>query len=126
MMATIPETRYPAGVVVEDTLCMWSIARWRGSRELANLFFAAVCVHLPRSSSMMFHMEEVHANGGLVIGLTARFTNRFDTHFLLGKFFWYGCEFIAFITHNVFTNFDHAFPTANDMHSLPYNTKYEE
>ena len=34
--------------------------------------------------------------------------------------FWCGCEFIAFTTHNIFTNFDCIFPTRDGMHSLPY------
>ena len=34
--------------------------------------------------------------------------------------FWCGCEFIAFTTHNIFTNFDCIFPTHDGMHILPY------
>ena len=54
------------------------------------------------------------------IGLTVTFTNRFDAYYLLGKVFWCGCEFIAFTTHNIFTNFDCVFPTRDGMHTLPY------
>uniref|UniRef100_A0A453DK50 Uncharacterized protein n=1 Tax=Aegilops tauschii subsp. strangulata TaxID=200361 RepID=A0A453DK50_AEGTS len=112
--------QYPAGVILEDTLRMWAISRWRCSTELANFFLVVGYCHLPGSSPVMLCVEEVRGNGGLVIGLTARFTNHFDAYFLLGKVFWCGCEFIAF------TNFGHIFPTANGMHTLPYNTEDEE
>ncbi|XBI00579.1 hypothetical protein VPH35_129575 [Triticum aestivum] len=111
---------------MEDTLCMWAISMLRGPTELANFFLAAGYRHLPRGSPVMFCVEAVPANGGLVIGLTARFTNRFNAYFLLGKVFWCGSEFIAFTTHNIFTKFDHIFPTANGMHTLPYNIEDEE
>ncbi|KAE8811941.1 Auxin-induced protein 5NG4 [Hordeum vulgare] len=74
----------------------------------------------------MFHVEEVRAMGGVVIGLTVRFTNRLDAHFHLGKVFYCGCEFIVFNTHNISANFNNVFHTANDMHTLPYNTEDEE
>ena len=91
-----------------------------GSTELVNFFLAAGYRHLPRGSPVMFRVEEVRANGGLVIGLTARFTNRFDAYFLLGKVFWCGCEFIAFTTYNIFTDVDMIFSNHNVIHSLPY------
>jgi hypothetical protein len=37
--------------------------------------------------------------------------------------YWCGCEFIAFTTYNVFTNFYNIFPTMNVMHALPYEDK---
>jgi hypothetical protein len=55
-----------------------------------------------------------------VIGLFVTFTNPYDAHYLLGQMYWCGCEFIAFTTYNVFTNFYNIFPTVNDMHALPY------
>jgi hypothetical protein len=38
---TMPERRYPANIVVEYSLRMWAISRWRGGRELAELFLRA-------------------------------------------------------------------------------------
>ncbi|KAE8778159.1 hypothetical protein D1007_48969 [Hordeum vulgare] len=52
--------------------------------------------------------------------LVAHFTNMFDAYYLLGKVFCCGCEFIAFTTYNIFTDFESIFPAANCMHSLPY------
>ena len=34
-LPTVPEMRYPTGVVVETTLRVWAILRWRGARELS-------------------------------------------------------------------------------------------
>ena len=34
--------------------------------------------------------------------------------------YWCGCEFIAFTTYNIFTDFESIFPAHNRMHSLPY------
>ncbi|KAE8806309.1 Auxin-induced protein 5NG4 [Hordeum vulgare] len=70
----------------------------------------------------MFHLhEQVDGNpNGFVIGLYVTFPNRYDTYHLLGQVFWCGCEFIAFTTYNIFTNFHHIFPEPNDMHALPY------
>ncbi|KAE8775577.1 Auxin-induced protein 5NG4 [Hordeum vulgare] len=116
---------YPGEVVMEDTLRVWAISRWRGSRELSNFFLTIGYRHETHGSPVMFHVEVVHANVGLVTGVTARFTNRFDAHFLHGKVVWCGCEFIAFTTHNIFTNLDNIFPTAKDIHTLPYNTEDE-
>jgi hypothetical protein len=118
---TVPERRYPANIVVEYSLRMWAISRWRGGRELAELFLRAGFQHLPPGSPSMFHLEEQrpHANA-LPIGLVVHFTNRFDAYYLLSQVFWCGCEFIAFTTYNIFTDFDSIFPTANRMHSLPY------
>ncbi|KAE8821574.1 Auxin-induced protein 5NG4 [Hordeum vulgare] len=118
---TVPYMRYPAWVIVEDTLCVLVISRWRDSTELVNSFLAVGYLHLPPNSLVMFGVEEVHANG-LVIGLFARFTNRLDAYFLLDKVFSCGCEVSAFTSHNIFTNFDNIFPTVDGMHTLPYNT----
>ena len=69
----------------------------------------------------MFRLDEVRPNSwSPLIGLTVTFTNRFDAYYLLGKVFWCGCEFIAFTTHNIFTNFEYIFLTRDGMHSLPY------
>jgi hypothetical protein len=69
----------------------------------------------------MFRLEEQrpHATAPL-LGLVVHFTNRFDAYYLLGQVFWCRCEFIAFTTYNIFTDFDSIFPAANHMHSLPY------
>ncbi|CAM0875236.1 unnamed protein product [Alopecurus aequalis] len=118
---TVPETRYPAGVVVESSLRVWAFSRWRGSLELARGFLRAGFAHLPVGSPVMFHLVELrpHANAPPT-ELVARFTNRFDAYYLLGQVFWCGCEFIAFTTYNIFTDMDSIFPARNRMHSLPY------
>jgi hypothetical protein len=117
----VPERRYPANVVVEYSLRVWAISRWRGARELAELFLRAGFHHLLSGSPSMFHLEEhrPHATARPV-GLVFHFTNRFDAYYLFGQVFWCGCEFIAFTTYNIFTDFDSIFPAANRMHSLPY------
>ncbi|CAM0884516.1 unnamed protein product [Alopecurus aequalis] len=118
---TVPETRYPAGVVIETSLRVWAISRGRGSLELARGFLGAGFAHLPAGSLVMFDVEELrpHANAPPT-GIVARFTNRFDAYYLLGQVFWCGCEFIAFTTYNIFTDVDNIFPARNRMHSLPY------
>jgi hypothetical protein len=61
--------------------------------------------------------------GGFLLtasGYNVTFTNSFDAYHLLGQVFWYGCEFIAFTTYNIFTDMESIFPTVNRMHSLPY------
>ena len=69
----------------------------------------------------MFRLEEHRPNAqSPAIGLVALFTNRFDAYYLLGKVFWCGCEFIAFTTYNIFTDFDIIFPAPERMHTLPY------
>jgi hypothetical protein len=124
---TVPERRYPAGVVVENTLRVWAISRWRGPVELARAFLTAGFAHLPSDAPVMFHHDEArdHTRAFLLI-LTVTFTNRYDAYELLGKVFWCGCEFIAFTTFNVYTNFECHFPTHNMMHTLPYNFDDEE
>ncbi|KAE8766547.1 Auxin-induced protein 5NG4 [Hordeum vulgare] len=104
---TVPERRYPAGVVVERTLHVWAFSRRRGARVFAEWFLRAGFSHLSVGSSVMFRLEEVRPNSRTPpIGLTVTFTNRFDVYCLLDKVFWCGCGFIAFTTHNIFTNFD--------------------
>mgnify|MGYP005837070283 FL=1 len=104
---TVPERQYPAGIVVERTLRMWAFSRWRGARGFAQWFLGAGFAPLPAGSPVMFRLEEVRPKSRtLPIGLTVTFTNRFDACYLLGKVFWCGCEFIAFTTQNIFTNFD--------------------
>ena len=67
----------------------------------------------------MYHVEEVNHNG-VVVGLLATFTNPFDAFHLLGRVYWVGCEFIAFTTYNIFTDFQSIFPNNGVMHTLPY------
>jgi hypothetical protein len=124
---TVPERRYPAGVVVENTLRVWAISRWRGPVELARAFLTAGFAHLPLDAPVMFRLDEArdHTRAFLLF-LTVTFTNRYDAYELLGKVFWCGCEFIAFTTFNIYTNFECHFPTRNMMHTLPYNFDEEE
>ncbi|KAE8819668.1 Auxin-induced protein 5NG4 [Hordeum vulgare] len=118
---TVPERRYPAGVIVERTLRVWAFSRSRGARGFAEWFLHVGFARLPTGSPVMFRLEEVPPNSRTPpIGLTVTFTNRFDAYYLLGKVFWCGCEFIAFTTHNIFTNFGCIFPTRDGMHNLPY------
>ena len=92
-----------------------------GCKGFAEWFLRAGFAHLPAGSPVMFRLDEVRPNSRTPpIGLTVTFTNRFDAYYLLGKVFWCGCEFIAFTTHNIFTNFDCVFPTRDGMHTLPY------
>ncbi|CAM0944600.1 unnamed protein product [Alopecurus aequalis] len=119
-LPTVPELRFPAGVVVETALRVWAFSRWRDNTELARGFLRAGFNHLLAGSPVMFHLEEQRRHAtALVIGLVAYFTNRFDAYYLLGRVFWCGCEFIAFTTYNIFTDFDNIFPAAR-MHTLPY------
>ncbi|KAE8818629.1 Auxin-induced protein 5NG4 [Hordeum vulgare] len=104
---------------VERTLRVWVISRWRTARNFIEFFLASGYNHLPRGSSTMFHVEEVIQNG-MVVALLAHFTNIFDAFYVLGRVFWCGCEFIAFTTHNMFTEYNNIFPTASRMHTLPY------
>jgi hypothetical protein len=39
---------------------------------------------------------------------------------------WCGCEFIAFTTYNIYTDFESMFPTTNLMDTLPYFFSEEE
>ena len=67
----------------------------------------------------MYHLGEVNHNG-VVVGLLATFTNPFDAFHLIGRAYWVGCEFIAFTTYNIFTDFNGIFPNNGVMHMLPY------
>ncbi|XBI85880.1 hypothetical protein VPH35_093939 [Triticum aestivum] len=116
---TVPERLYPPGVYVECTLRVWAISRWKTARNFTEFFLASGYHHLPRGSPRMFHVEEVIQNG-VVVALLAHFTNTFDTFYLLGRVFWCGCEFIAFTTHSMFTEYNNIFPNASRMHTLPY------
>ncbi|KAE8804418.1 Auxin-induced protein 5NG4 [Hordeum vulgare] len=118
----VTERQYPPSQVVENSLRIWAISRWRGRKELASFFLHAGYRHLPPGTPPMFHLhEQVDGNpNGFVIDLYVTFTNRYDAHHLLGQVFWCGCEFIAFTTYNIFTNFHHIFPDPNGMHALPY------
>ncbi|KAE8767480.1 Auxin-induced protein 5NG4 [Hordeum vulgare] len=119
---TVPERRYPANVVVEESLRVWAFSRWRGSTELARGFLRAGFHHLPAGSPPMFNLVEQrpHANAPPV-ELVVHFTNRFDAYHLLAKVYWCGCEFIAFTTYNIFTDFESIFPARDRMHSLLYH-----
>ena len=117
----MPERRYPAGIIVETTLHVWAISRWRGPRELAQVFLRAGFAHLLAGSPVMFRLDKMRPNvSSTPTALLAHFTNRFDAFYLLRQVFWCGCQFIAFITYNIFTDVDNTFPTCNAMHSLPY------
>ncbi|KAE8804922.1 Auxin-induced protein 5NG4 [Hordeum vulgare] len=118
---TLPERWYPASVVVETTLRVWVFSHWRSGKEFSQWFLGAGFAHLPAGSPVMFRLREVRPNSTTpAIGLIANLTNRFDAYYLLVKVFWCGCEFIAFTTYNIFTDFDSIFPTLNGMHNLPY------
>ncbi|KAE8794080.1 Auxin-induced protein 5NG4 [Hordeum vulgare] len=118
---TVAEMRYPAFVVVERSLRMWSFSHWRSARELVKSFLRTGFSHLPDGSPRMFCLEEDRPiNQAPAIGLFAHFTTRFDAYYLLGKVFWCCCEFIAFTTYNIFTDFKSIFPSPNRMHNLSY------
>jgi hypothetical protein len=113
-MDSVPERRYTAFIVVESLLRVWTISRWRGSHELAEGFLRVGFHHLPQGSPSMFRLEEQGAHStSPPIGLVAHFTNRFDAYYLLDKVFWCGCEFIAFTTYNIYTDFDSIFLPTN-------------
>jgi hypothetical protein len=92
--------------------------------ELTEVFLQCGYGHLlspPPGAPLMFRVEEVCGLRGVgVRALLALFTNLFDAFHLLGRVFWCGCEFIAFTTYNIFSNFDYIFPTPYHMHTLPY------
>ncbi|CAM0877913.1 unnamed protein product [Alopecurus aequalis] len=119
---TVPERRYPVGVVVEDTLRVWAISRWRGPVELTRAFLNAGYGHLnlPPGTRPMFRLNVTPADGGIpLVLLVVTFRNPFNAHALLEQVFWCGCEFIAFTTYIIFTNYESIFPTINQVHSLP-------
>ncbi|KAE8798104.1 Auxin-induced protein 5NG4 [Hordeum vulgare] len=75
---TVPERRYPANIIVEESLRVWAFSRWRGSTELARGFLRAGFHHLQAGSLPMFYLVEQrpHANAPPV-GLVVHFTNMF-------------------------------------------------
>ena len=115
----VPERLYPTGVYVDRTLRVRAISRLRTARNFTDLFLASCYHHLPRGSPTMFRVEEVIQNR-VVVALLAHFTNTFDAFYLLGRVFWCGSEFIAFTTHNRFTEYKNIFSTVTRMHTLPY------
>ncbi|KAE8791363.1 hypothetical protein D1007_34197 [Hordeum vulgare] len=99
-----------------------------GARNFTNAFLALGFGYLPRGSPSMYRLEEVIHNG-VVDAILAHFTNNIDAFYLLGHMFWCGREFIAFTTHNIFTNYNNIFPTMERMHTMSYpidNTPEEE
>ena len=116
---TVSDRLYPTDVYVGRTLRVWAISRLRIARNFTEFFLASGYHHLPRGSPTMFHVEEVIQNR-VVVALLAHFTNTFDAFYLLGRVFWCGSEFIAFTTHNRFTEYTNIFPTMTRMHTLPY------
>ena len=117
--STVLERLYPTGVYVDRTLRVWAISRLRTARNFTEFFLASGYHHLPRGSPTMFRVEEVIQNR-VVVALLAHFTNTFDAFYLVCRVFWCGCEFIAFTTHNMFTEYTNIFPTVSRMHTLPY------
>jgi hypothetical protein len=115
---------YPDNVLIENTLRVWAISRWRGATELTKVFLGCGYGHLPSSppgAPLRFRVEEVRGHRGVGVRVVlAHFTNPFDAFHLLGQAFWCGCEFIAFTTYNRFTNLDCIFPTSYRMHTLSY------
>ncbi|KAE8789494.1 Auxin-induced protein 5NG4 [Hordeum vulgare] len=100
---TVTERLYPVEVYMERTLRVWAMSRWRSPREFTNPFLGLGFGHLPRRSPRMYRVEDVIHNG-VVVAILAHFTNNIDAFYLLGRVFWCGCEFIAFTTHNIFTD----------------------
>jgi hypothetical protein len=118
--ATVPKLSFNDRIV-ERSLRVWAISRWRGARKLAEFFLSAGYRHLPRGKPPMFSQQNQYdGNVSHVIGLFVTFSNPYDAQYLLGQVYWCGCEFITFTTYNVFTNFYNIFPTVNGMHTLPY------
>uniref|UniRef100_A0A8I6YAN3 Uncharacterized protein n=1 Tax=Hordeum vulgare subsp. vulgare TaxID=112509 RepID=A0A8I6YAN3_HORVV len=104
------------------------MSRWRGTREFTNAFLTLGFAHLPWVSPRMYRVEEVIHNR-VVVAILAHFTNNINAFYLLDCVFSCGCEFIAFTTHNIFTDYSNIFHTAERMHTLSYpidNTPEEE
>ena len=121
MPRIVPERLYPDGVVVENALRVWAISSWRTPEALARWFIGAGYTHLPPRSPVMFRLEQLRRHTNVPpSGLVVYFTNRFDAQLLLGQVFWFGCEFMAFTTYNIFTNVDGSFRGQHPVHSLPY------
>ena len=123
---TVREQRFPAGVVVEHTLRVWAISRWRGPVDLTRRFLRAGYAHLPPGTPRMYRVDENRNRAGVLVSILVHFTNPYDAFDLLGQMFWCGCEFIAFTTYNVFTDFDSIFPTPGRMHTIPYTFDDDE
>jgi hypothetical protein len=83
-----PDRLYPDGVLVENTLLVWAISRWRGEIELTEVFLGCGYGHLPSpppGAPLRFRMEEVRGPRGVgVMAVLAHFTNPFDAFHLLG------------------------------------------
>ncbi|KAE8818191.1 hypothetical protein D1007_04067 [Hordeum vulgare] len=104
------------------------MSRWRGTREFTNAFLTLGFTHLPWGSPRMHRVEEVIHNR-VVVAILAHFTNNIKAFYLLDCVFSCGYKFIAFTTHNIFTDYNNIFPTAERMHTLSYpidNTPEEE
>ncbi|KAE8797197.1 hypothetical protein D1007_27757 [Hordeum vulgare] len=94
-----------------------------GCSDLAQYFLRLGFAHLSADLPVKFRLEELCPNSSsLSTRLMVNFTNIFDVYYLFGKGFWWACEFIAFTTYNIFTNFENIFPTSNGMQSLPTNS----
>ncbi|KAE8799751.1 Auxin-induced protein 5NG4 [Hordeum vulgare] len=106
---TVLEMLYPVGVYVDNTLHVWAMSSWRGAMEFTDFFLGAGYEHLPWGSPRMYRVQEIIHNG-VVVAILAHFTNPLDAFYLLGRAFWCGCEFIAFTTHNIFTDYDKSSP----------------
>jgi hypothetical protein len=116
----VSERRYLAGIVVESTLHVWAQSRWMGLVNFTRAFITTGFAHLPPGSPVMFHLDEVCDGTSLKL-LTVTVTNPFDVYVLLSQVFWCGYESIFFMTYNIFSNCECIFPTANQMHCLPYD-----
>ncbi|CAM0947883.1 unnamed protein product [Alopecurus aequalis] len=93
-------------------------SRWRSPKDLTTFFLGACYGHLPPGPPIMFRIEEIWGNGGLVIGIVANITNPFVTYHLIGHGFYCGCEFIVFTGFNIITDFEKIFPVTNVVHFL--------
>ena len=76
---TMPKRQFPPGEVVENSLRICAISRWRAPIELARFFLHAGYRHLPPGTPPMFHLHEQYDGNagpnGFVIGLYVTFTN---------------------------------------------------
>jgi hypothetical protein len=85
------ERLYPDGILVENTLRVWAISRWKGATDLTEVFLGCGYGHLPNSppgAPLRFSVEEVRGHRGLgVRAVLAHFTNPFNAFHLLGRAF---------------------------------------
>ena len=118
----VREERRPSpNLVARNQLRVWAFCRWRGARDVAEFFLSSGYRHLPSTAPTMYKLDEFYdGNGGLIVGYYVTFTNSFDADELIGKAYWYGCEFIAFTTFNIFTNFTDIFCYHGTIHGLLY------